>query len=455
MCEWDHRYGCLSLPSPTNLHRLYPGISELLPNRYGLCFSDLCLLPFSTFGPLISLSLRRNATWRWVFYLGIITGVIAFVGTFIFYTPPSRPIRDRSRRQILSELDYLGIFLYGAGLTLFLLGLGWAGVTQPWKSTAVLVPLILGFLIFLLAFVWDFSGYAKQPNFPFHTMSEIREYTILLILIFVVGLVYSSMTDLIPANLAAVYTSDPVKAGYYNMPAGFGGSIGGAVLGGYPYKIRHVHIQLAVEIAVQTIFTALLALSTPDRLPLAIICQFFANVPFAWITCCCYLTASIHVPQRNIGLALGLLGTFRFLGGAIGTTVFTTILQNKSTPALQKQVLDAVVPLGYPSSQVHRLIASLLADSTAGLAGTPTAEIDAATSAMRWGWSDAYKIVWLSTIPFGVVAFAGAIFVCDPSPYLTKHVSVTLEKERLDLKRNDKSTMADFEHAEQSRDKNE
>jgi hypothetical protein len=39
--------------------------------------------------------------------------------------------------------------------------------------------------------------------------------------------------------------------------------------------------------------------------------------------------------------------------------------------------------------------------------------------------------------------------------YLTKHVSVTLEKERLDLKRNDKSTMADFEHAEQGRDKNE
>ena len=105
-------------------------------------------------------------------------------------------------------------------------------------------------------------------------MSKIREYTILLILIFVVGLVYISMTDLIPANLAAVYTSDPVKAGYYNRPAGFGGSIGGAVLGSYAYKIRHVHIQLAVGIAVQTIFTALLALSTPDRLPLAIICQF-------------------------------------------------------------------------------------------------------------------------------------------------------------------------------------
>ena len=32
-------------------------------------------------------------------------------------------------------------------------------------------------------------------------------------------------------------------------------------------------------------------------------------------------TASLNVPQRDLGLALGLVGTFRFLGGAIGTTV--------------------------------------------------------------------------------------------------------------------------------------
>jgi hypothetical protein len=111
-------------------------------------------------------------------------------------------------------------------------------------------------------------------------------------------------------------------------------------------------------------------------------------------------------------------------------------------------VLDAVLPLGYPSSQIHALVASFLAESTAGLAGIPTAVIEAATSAMRWGWSDEDKIVWLSTIPFGVIAFAGAIFVRDPSPYLTKHVSVTLEKERLDLKKNDRLTIDDFEHTE-------
>lgn len=434
-----------------SIDRIYPSIAELLPNRYrsiGVGFTDFCLLPFSTFGPLIGLTLAQRASWRWVFILGAITGVIAFVGTAIFYTPPSRPLRDRTRTQILRELDYPGIFFYTAGLTLFLLGLGWAGVTQPWKSAAVLVPLILGFVIFAMAFVWDFGGYAKRPNFPYHIMSKVREYTVLLILIFVVGLVYISMTDLIPQNLANVYTRDATKAGFYNIPAGFGGSLGGAVLGTFAYRIRHIHIQLVVAITVQTIFTALLALSTPDRLPLAIVCQFFANTPFAWLTTCCYLTASIHVPQRNIGLALGLLGTFRFLGGSIGTTIFTTILQNKSTPAILSRVTDAVVPLGFPSEQIPELIAYLSGTATVGnLTDTSADVVDAANKAIQWGWSDAYRIVWLSTIPFGVIAFVGALFVRDPSPYLTNHVSVTLEKERLDVKKT-QNIAAEIEHVE-------
>lgn len=48
---------------------MYPGISELLPNKYrsiGLAWTELNLLPFATFGPLFSRLLLKNVTWRWV-----------------------------------------------------------------------------------------------------------------------------------------------------------------------------------------------------------------------------------------------------------------------------------------------------------------------------------------------------------------------------------------------------
>ena len=303
---------------------LYPGISELLPNKwrnYGLAWTELNLLPFTTFGPLLARALLERATWRWVYYLGVITGVISLAGTAIFYVPPSKPIRDRTRLELLRELDYLGIFLYTAGLTLFLLGLGWGGINYSWRSAAVITPLILGAVMFGLTFVWDFSGIPKRPLFPLRLLKMFRDYTSLLVIIFVTGLVYFSMTDLIPIQLSDMYASNPIRAGLYNIPGGFGGAAGGVIMGSLISKLKRVHWQLVVGIAMQTLFAGLFAILTPDTLGAALAFQLLANLPFAWITLNCYVVAGLNVPQRDLGLALGLVGTFRFLGGAVGTTV--------------------------------------------------------------------------------------------------------------------------------------
>lgn len=50
---------------------------------------------------------------------------------------------------------------------------------------------------------------------------------------------------------------------------------------------------------------------------------------------------------------------------------------------------------------------------------------------MEWGYSDAFRVTWLSTIPFGVLACAVALLVKDVSPYFTEHTAVALEKDRL------------------------
>lgn len=413
---------------------MYAGISELLPNKYrsiGLAWTELNLLPFTTFGPLFARLLLQNLTWRWVFYLGIITGVISFVGTAIFYIPPTKPLADRTRMEVLKELDYIGIFLYTSGLTLFLLGLGWGGVSYSWRSAAVLVPLVIGALLFISAFFYDFSGHAKRPLFPKRLLSKVREYTILLVLIFVTGFVYFSLTDLIPEQIGYMFTSKSLTAGLYNIPGGFGGAGGGVILGALIAKLKHVHLQLFAGIACQTLFTALFALITPDSIPMALVFQCLANLPFAWITLACYVTASLHVPQRDLGLALGLIGTFRFLGGAIGTTVFTTILNNKSAVTIPRRVGAALAPLNYPTSQYSSLLTAIGAGTTDTLTNTSPNVIAVASRAIQWGYSDAFRITWLVSIPFGIIACVLALLVRDPSPYFTTHTSVTLEKERL------------------------
>ena len=397
----------------------------------GLAATELELLPFSTFGPLISRKLVQNTTWRWVFYIGIISGTFSLVGTFIFYNPPSRPFRDRTYRQIFMELDYLGIFFYSSGLTIFLLGLGWAGIAFPWNSAAVIAPIVIGFCLFVCTFVWDFSGRPVRPIFPHRLFKMRREYSFLLVIIFVVGLVYISITALIPEQFSYMYTDNATKAGLYNIPAGFCGSIGGTVLGGLTYKIKHVRWQIVVACVIQTLFTGLLAAATPNTLGMTIPLGALANLPFGWILINCYVTSSVHVQQRDIGLAFGWIGATRFVGGAVGTTVLSTILNNKAASAIPQRVLDAVVPLGYPSAKVGVLVSALSSDIPAALNGIPANVIAAGAEAIKWGYSDAFRVTFLATIPFGVIATALAFFIREPSPYFTKHVAVTLEKERL------------------------
>jgi len=97
------------------------------------------------------------------------------------------------------------------------------------------------------------------------------------------------MTDIMPEQLSDMFTSDPIRAGLYNIPGGFGGAAGGAIIGSFIDKIKHVHLQLVFGIAMQTLFAGLFALITPARLGMTLAFQCFANIPFAWITLCCYV----------------------------------------------------------------------------------------------------------------------------------------------------------------------
>lgn len=88
------------------------------------------------------------------------------------------------------------------------------------------------------------------------------------------------------------------------------------------------------------------------------------------------------------------------MGGAVGTTVLSIILNNKAASAIPHRVLNAVVPLGYPSAKVGRLIAALSSGIPAALKGVPTDVVAAAVNATKWGYSDAFKVTYLATIPF-------------------------------------------------------
>ncbi len=111
------------------------------------------------------------------------------IGTILFYYPPPRPQYDfqKSRWQQIKEVDYVGFALYTGGLTVFLIGLTWAGTAgHPWKSASVIAPIIVGLLTLVACFIYDFTV-PKQPFFPLSLFRQVREFTVLLVVVFVAG----------------------------------------------------------------------------------------------------------------------------------------------------------------------------------------------------------------------------------------------------------------------------
>lgn len=155
-----------------------------------------------------------------MYYIAIGYGGFSFIGTLFVYFPPSHPRPDGlTRWQEFKQLDFTGAALYVSGLTVFLFGLNSGGNFYPWESAGTLVPLILGFIVFMGAFVYDFTV-AKDPLFPWYLFRMFREFSSLLMLVFVAGMVFFAASALNAQTILYLYTPDLIKIGVYSIPSG-------------------------------------------------------------------------------------------------------------------------------------------------------------------------------------------------------------------------------------------
>lgn len=190
---------------------------------------------------------------------------------------------------------------------------------------------------------------------------------------FVAGSTYYSTASVLPQKMLYMFTANSIRIGEYNIVQGVGNIVGGVVLSSLIYKMKHVPIQFFVGTFVQTLFLGLYALIAPNTLAMALVFQFFANIPFAWLTLLSYVTAGLHIPQKDLGLASGLIGTFRSLGGSIGTAVLTVIMTSKAAVEVHLRIAEATELLGFPADQVPALAIALQTGDTAALTTIPGA----------------------------------------------------------------------------------
>jgi MFS family permease len=132
--------------------------AELAPTRKRGKYVAILVFTIVPFCPsvLYAQLIAYHAGWRWCVLLCGIWAAVGFFGVLFFYFPPPRPnSRGLSRKEIISEIDFIGGGLSICGMIVFLAGLQWGGYQYPWSSAHVLAPLIIGFFLLFVAFpIW-------------------------------------------------------------------------------------------------------------------------------------------------------------------------------------------------------------------------------------------------------------------------------------------------------------
>lgn len=130
--------------------------------------------------PLIAwVIIRDTQNWRVCYYVMIGFQALNFAFLFFFYNPPKfkdiQAGHGKSKTQILKDFDYLGLFLFIAGCTLFIVGLSWGGSLYPWNSAAAISPIVIGLLFLIGLGFYEAYANLKEPLFPPRLFKAVRQ----------------------------------------------------------------------------------------------------------------------------------------------------------------------------------------------------------------------------------------------------------------------------------------
>lgn len=164
----------------------------------------------------------QDIGWRGAYWYMFSWHTAAFIFLVAFYHPPDFHMKHRAdgktKLQLLAELDYVGIFLFTAGGVLFLVGINFGGRQYEWTNAAVIAPIVLGLMSYIVLGFWEVYADLKYPLLPPKLFKKVRAFVMVIVVCFIGGMLYYSMNVLWPrqSQLFFVGADQPVMRGVYS-----------------------------------------------------------------------------------------------------------------------------------------------------------------------------------------------------------------------------------------------
>ncbi|KAH8601602.1 fungal trichothecene efflux pump [Bisporella sp. PMI_857] len=409
-------------------------IGELVPNKQRGPFNALVLstsIPFAVFGPPVARSFYESTAlqWRWSYILGCIINFVAAAAYFFFYFPPRYQqlhVGGKSIMRQLKTLDFIGIFLFSAGLVLFLIGLNWGGQAYPWGSKQVLCTLILGIATLIgFGFYEAYSG-VEAPLIPMSLFRNIK-YVAIVACASIGAMVYYSMTVIWPTLCGALFTADVAEIGWLSCAVG-GGLLLGQIAGGFGIRfLPRMKIQMTVASVIMVTFAAAMASVNEYSRGRTVTFLLIATVSAGYVENLTLSSMALVWEPEDIGLVAGVLGSIRTACSSIATSIYLTILTNELPKHLPTYVVPAATGAGLPADSLPALFAGIATGNFTAVPGF-NSEIGVAVGhAVKHAYSMSFRTLFLCTLPFGAIILVAAVISPNVEEYNTNDVARRLQ----------------------------
>ena len=300
-------------------------------------------------GPTLGGAIVTYIDWRWIFFVNVPIGILAFIATFAII-PDLRPGRSHG-------WDIPGVILATAGLFAIVFGLI-EGQRYNWGEIAsygVTIPeIIVGGVLLLVAFiVWE--RFQSEPLVPLSLFAE-RNFAVANWIAAAIAFGMMSLFLPVVIYLQSVRGFSAFTAGLTLAPMSLTSMVFAPFAGRLADRIGGKYI-LMTGISVFTIgFGSVIFVAGPDStwinfLVPAIVAGAGMGMTFAPMT----TVAMRNISPRMAGAASGVLNTTRQLGQAIGSAVVGAILQSQLATTLHNQALShaSALPPAFRSQFVN------------------------------------------------------------------------------------------------------